>query len=79
VTGVLVGSALGLLLAPASGRTTRARVNYRLRETADTARELKEQMDHRLRETAETARGLKEKLRDRLRPAASTGVEPRAS
>jgi gas vesicle protein len=79
VTGVLIGSGLGLLLAPASGRTTRARVSYRLRETAEAARELKERMNHRLRETAGSARGLKERLRDRLRPATATAVEPRAS
>jgi gas vesicle protein len=34
VTGLLAGGALGLLLAPASGRLTRARVDQRLRETA---------------------------------------------
>ncbi len=79
VTGVLIGSVLGLLLAPASGRTTRARASYRLRETAETARELKERMNHRLREAAGSARGLKERLRNRLRPATATAVGPTAS
>ncbi len=69
VTGVLAGGALGLLLAPASGRLIRARVNHRLRETAESARELKERMNLRLRETAGSARGLKERLRRRLRSA----------
>ena len=69
VTGVLAGGALGLLLAPASGRMTRARANQRLRETAESARELKDRVGLRLRETAESARGLKERLR-RARHAA---------
>ena len=55
VTGVLIGSGLGLLLAPASGRTTRARVSYRLRETAGSARGLKERLRDRLRPATATA------------------------
>jgi gas vesicle protein len=69
LTGLLAGGAAGLLLAPASGRLTRARVSHRLRETAESARELKERTNDRLRKTADSARGLKEKLRRRLQPA----------
>ena len=69
VTGVLAGGALGLLLAPASGRMTRARANQRLRETAESARELKDRVSLRFRETAGAARGLKEKLGRRLQSA----------
>jgi hypothetical protein len=76
VTGLLAGGVLGFLLAPMSGRTTRSRVSYRLRETAESARGLKERMNHRVRETAGSARQLTEKLRRRLRPAAA--LEPKA-
>ena len=69
VTGLIAGGALGLLLAPASGRMTRARVNHRLRETAESARELKEGVNLRLHEAAGSARGLAERLRRRLPPA----------
>jgi gas vesicle protein len=69
VTGVLAGGALGLLLAPASGRMIRARANQRLRETTESARELKDRVSLRFRETAGAARGLKEKLGRRLRSA----------
>ena len=82
VTGLLTGGALAILLAPASGRVTRARVNYRLRETAESAREMKERMSLRLRETAGSVRGLEEGLARRLRPARpanTTALEPRAS
>jgi hypothetical protein len=71
VTGLLAGGMLGLLLAPTSGRTARARLSYRLRETAGSARGLTERMNHRVRETAGSARELGEKLRRRLRPAAA--------
>lgn len=63
VTGLLTGGAIALLLAPASGRITRARLNHRLRETADSARELRERMGSRLRDTAESAGRLEERLR----------------
>jgi len=82
VTGLLTGGALAILLAPASGRVTRARVNYRLRETAESAREMKERLNLRLRETAGSARGLKERLARRLRPArpaAATALASKAS
>ena len=83
VTGLLTGGALGLLLAPASGRMTRARVNHRLRETAESAHEIKERMNLSLRETAgSAARGLKERLGRRLRPAppaTPAALEPKAS
>jgi gas vesicle protein len=69
VTGLLAGGAAGLLLAPASGRMTRARIKQRLREAAESAREIEERMNYRLRETADSARGLKERLRRGLRPA----------
>jgi gas vesicle protein len=69
VTGVLAGGALGLLLAPASGRMTRARASHRFRETEESARELKDRVALRLRETAGSARGLEDKLRRGLRPA----------
>ena len=78
VTGLLAGGVLGLLLAPRSGRTTRARVSYRLRETAESARGLKERMNHRVRETAGSARELGEKLRRRLRPTTAAALEPNA-
>jgi gas vesicle protein len=74
VTGLLAGGALGLLLAPASGRLTRARVNQRLRETAESARELKDRVSLRFRETAGSARGLKEKLGRRLQSARRTAL-----
>jgi gas vesicle protein len=38
VAGALAGAALGCLLAPASGRETRDRMNRRLSETASSAR-----------------------------------------
>ncbi len=79
VTGVLAGGALGLLLAPASGRMTRARVNHRLRETAESARELKDRVGLRLAETAGSARGLREKLRRRLRRARHAALELKVS
>ncbi len=79
VAGVLAGGALGLLLAPASGRMTRARVNQRLRETAESARELKDRVGLRLAETAGSARGLREKLRRRLRRARQSALELKAS
>ncbi len=82
VTGLFTGGVLALLLAPASGRVTRARVNYRLRETAESAREMKERMSLRLRETAGSVRGLEERLARRLRPARPanvTALEPKAS
>jgi gas vesicle protein len=63
VTGLLTGGAIALLLAPASGRITRARLNHRLRKTADSARELRERMGSRLRDTAESAGRLEERLR----------------
>ena len=49
VTGLLAGGVLGLLLAPTSGRTTRARLSYRLRETAGSARGLSQKLRSRLR------------------------------
>jgi len=82
VTGLLAGGALGLLLAPASGRLTRARVNQRLRETAESARELRERMDLRLREKAGSARGLQKRLWRRLRhtrPATDAAIGAKAS
>jgi hypothetical protein len=78
VTGLLAGGVLGLLLAPTSGRTTRARLSYRLRETAGSARGLTERMNHRVRETAGSARELSQKLRRRLRPATAAAFEPKA-
>ena len=63
VTGLLTGGAIALLLAPASGRLTRARFNHRLRETAESARELRERMGGRVREAAESAGRLEERLR----------------
>jgi gas vesicle protein len=62
-TGLLAGGVIALLYAPASGRITRARVSHRLRETADSARELQERMDRRLREAARSARRLEERVR----------------
>jgi gas vesicle protein len=79
VTGVLAGGVLGLLLAPASGRMTRARVNQRLRETGESARELRDRLGLRLRETAGSARGLEEKLRRQLRRARHAAFELKAS
>jgi gas vesicle protein len=79
VTGMLAGGALGLLLAPASGRMTRARVNHRIRETAESAREIKNRVGLRLRETAGSARGLEERLRRRLRRARHAVLELKAS
>jgi gas vesicle protein len=79
VTGLIAGGALGLLLAPASGRLTRARVNHRLRETAESARELQEGVSLRLHEAAESARGLTERLRRRLQPARPATAQPKAS
>jgi gas vesicle protein len=49
VAGVLLGGALGLVLAPATGQTTRARVSYRLGETAASAQGLGLRLQHRVR------------------------------
>jgi gas vesicle protein len=82
VTGLVAGGALALLLAPASGRLTRARLNRRLREAAESALELEERTGLRLRDAAGSARGLKERVWRRLRPArpdTAAAIEPKAS
>jgi gas vesicle protein len=47
--GVVVGGALGLLLAPSSGTELRQRIGQRVRGTAEQARRKKEEMADRLR------------------------------
>jgi len=86
VTGLVAGGALALLLAPASGRLTRARLNHRLgetlREAAESARELEERVGLRLRDSAGSARGLKERLWRRVRaarPDVAAAIERKAS
>lgn len=42
LVGAAAGAGLGLLLAPQSGRATRQKMTGRLRESADSARELRD-------------------------------------
>lgn len=61
VIGGLVGASAALLLAPQSGRATRDQLGRRLREGADSARELKDQLVQKGEQLRQGASRLRDK------------------
>jgi gas vesicle protein len=71
--GALGGAVLGLLLAPRSGRETRERMGGRLRQTADSAQEMKQRLlrkgERALQEASRKTREAADALTSRIKRA----------
>lgn len=61
LAGGIVGATAALLLAPQSGQATRAIMGRKLRDTGDSARELKGRMVDTLHDAAESVREVKDR------------------
>ena len=56
VTGVLLGTGLGLLMAPQTGRRTRRQIKNYLHDTSDRIHDLKDETKDRMTEYVERGR-----------------------
>ncbi len=69
LAGGIAGATAALLLAPQSGKDTRAMMGRKLNDTADSARELKGRVADKLNDAAGSARELKSRMVDKLNSA----------
>lgn len=65
LVGGIVGAGAALLLAPQSGRETREQLGQKLRDGADSARQMKDQMKDGIAQKTEQVKQGAVKLRDR--------------